>query len=69
MGVGGVVVSKATDALIARYSATSSTSDMSSEAALRLSHARLVEAQKPFPTGSLFVAAFVAGGVVALLRR
>ena len=68
MGVGGVVVSKATDALIARYSATSSTSDMSPEAALRLSHARLVEAQKPIPLGSLLVGAFVLGGIVGLLR-
>ena len=68
MGIGGIVVSKATDALIGRYSATSSTSDLSPDEALRLSHARLVEAQKPFPTGSLLVGAFVAGGVVALLR-
>ena len=69
MGVGGVAVSKATEAFIGRYMSTSSTSDLSPEEAVRLSHARLVEAQKPFPTGSLFVAAFVAGGVVALLRR
>ena len=68
MGVGGVVVSKATDALIARYSATSSTSDMSPEAALRLAHERMVESEKPFPTGSLLVGAFVLGCVIALLR-
>ena len=68
MGVGGVVVSKATDALIARYSATSSTSEMSPEAALRLAHERMVESEKPFPTGSLLVGAFVLGGVIALLR-